>query len=174
MYEELFHHYLPFARSVFHLTRKRHKLQFLSLEDALQELYLILWKRLLKLPPAELHGDLRHFLIKSLTGSVLDSFRREQKLHYAPELSAHSHLLPFDLHSHSPSWSPHSLYETRQILARPLPELEYTVLKLLLFEGHSYEEISLLTGLSLKQVYSTRLRATALLRSSDSGKIICK
>lgn len=160
--ERLFHLYLPFAHGVFHTTRRRYRLYFQSLEDAQQELLLVLWKRILTLPDSEIESppDLRPYLALALKGSVLESIRAEHYFRYAPELahSAFEDLLP----EHA-TWDYGAQLEARSVLALPLPFIEHEVLRRLLFDGQSYEEIALALSISLKQVYTARKHAATLL-----------
>lgn len=165
LYENLFHKYRGFALSVFNQTRNHYRLPFTSTEDATQDLYLTLWERLLRLPIEEALDppDLRPFLIRSLQGSVLDSYRSENTFRYAPELFAQVPAA-YDEFLHALSYDPFPWYCARELLARPLPHDEFTLLRELFFHETSYKDIARILQISPKQVYSLRLISTMRFR----------
>lgn len=117
-------------------------------EDAVQEVFLTLWKR---------HGNIRVVGVKGYLIRLL--YRRLVDLH------RHRELEQYPVMEAEPAYGPHEHFELRDALQHALAQLSEEQKMLVLLhdlEGYSYSEIATLTHLSEQQVgvYLWRARKT--------------
>ena len=135
-------------------------------EDAIQELFVELWKSRENLADAE---KIKFYLLKSLRWKICHLLKRESKLYAQQGLEETTVVLPHENYLIQTQ----QLMETKQHLKHcieKLPPRQKEVLQLLFFEDFSHAEIAAIMELRLRSVYVLSYRALSSLKKDLIGK----
>ncbi len=121
-------------------------------EDIVQESYEKLWKNMQNVDGAKV----KSYLFTSAYHTMIDFIRKEKRILYYEEFNLQEE-------SHENSYS--DLSEILKEAVNRLPEIQRMVLLLRDYEGYSYQEIGVITGLNESQVKVYIYRARVYLKN---------